>query len=90
MSPGVSRVRLRLKLEQGGKNRGDLECERVGVGAQGGEGLQGWGTVEWWQTSPNWHLTFFCHWHWSGPAFKPSLGPCWKSALCKYGEWAPL
>lgn len=39
---------------------------------------------------PNWHLTFFCHWHWSGPAFKPSLGPCWKSALCKYGEWALL
>lgn len=36
-----------------------MECERVGVGEHGGEGLQGWGTAEWLQTSPNWHLTFF-------------------------------
>lgn len=33
--------------------------ESWGVGKQGGEGIQGWGTAEWWQTSPNWHLTFF-------------------------------
>lgn len=29
------------------------------VDGQGSDNIQGWGTAELWQTSPNWHLTFF-------------------------------